>query len=86
MKNKNRQNVMPEGADFVHSDTLGLTRDRRGKIGVDAYTRERPDVFCVLAEWIKQRRPVVLDHDFAFTSISLNYNYAARLHRDGLTD
>ena len=83
MKNKNRQNVMPEGVDFVHSDTLGLTRDRRGKIGVDAYTRERPNVFSFLALWIRQRRPAEMVHDFPFTSISLNFNYAARLHRDG---
>ena len=38
--NKNRQNVNPEGVDFVYSDTLGLTRDRKGTIAVDAYTRD----------------------------------------------
>ena len=81
---KNRQNVLPEGAAFVYSDTLGLTRDRRGNVAVDAYTRQRPNVFRFLAEWIRQRRPAELAIDFPFTSISLNYNYAARLHRDGL--
>jgi len=81
--NKNRTNVLPEGVDNVYSDTLGLTRDRRGNIGLDAYTRERPTVFRFLCEWLRQRRPVELSHDFPFTSISLNYNYAARLHRDG---
>ena len=81
--NKNRQNVLPEGADFVYSDTLGLTRDRKGTVAVDAYTRQLPNVFRFLGKWIKQRRPVELAHDFPFTSISLNYNYAARLHRDG---
>ena len=50
MKNKNRQNVMPEGVDFVHSDNLGLTRDRRGKIGLGAYTRQRPNVLRILAK------------------------------------
>ena len=82
-KNKSRQNVLPDGVDFVYSDTLGLTRDRRGTIAVDAYTRERPSVFRFLSEWLKQRRPAELAMDFPFTSISLNYNYAARLHRDG---
>ena len=82
--NKNRQNVLPEGAAFVYSDTLGLTRDRRGNVAVDAYSRQRPNVFRFLAEWIRQRRPAELAIDFPFTSISLNYNYAARLHRDGL--
>ena len=81
--NKNRQNVLPEGADFVYSDTLGLTRDRKGTVAVDSYTRQFPNVFRFLGKWIKQRRPVEFSHDFPFTSISLNYNYAARLHRDG---
>ena len=82
-KNKNRQNVIPNGSEFVYSDTLGLTKDRRGTIAVDAYTRERPNLFRFLGAWIRQRRPTELVHDFPFTSISLNYNYAARLHRDG---
>ena len=81
--NKNRQNVLPEPEDFVYSDTVGLLRDRRGRIAVDSYTREHPMVFRMLAEWAKQRRPSVLEQDFPFTSISMNYNYAARLHRDG---
>ena len=82
-KNKNRQNVIPDGSEFVYSDTLGLTKDRRGNIAVDAYTRERPSVFTFLCEWLKQRKPTELVLDFPFTSISLNYNYAAKLHRDG---
>ena len=81
--NKNRTNVLPEGVDSVYSDTLGLTRDRRGTVAVDAYTRERPGVFRLLCEWLKQRRTAELARDFPFTSISMNYNYAARLHRDG---
>ena len=81
--NKNRQNVLPEGAAFVYSDTLGLTRDRKGTVAVDSYPRQFPNVFRFLGKWIKQRRPVEFSHDFPFTSISLNYNYAARLHRDG---
>ena len=82
-KNKNRQNVIPDGSEFVYSDTLGLTKDRRGNIAVDAYTRDRPSVFTFLCEWLKQRKPTELVLDFPFTSISLNYNYAAKLHRDG---
>ena len=82
-KNKNRQNVIPDGSEFVYSDTLGLTKDRRGNIAVDAYTRDRPGVFTFLCEWLKQRKPTELVLDFPFTSISLNYNYAAKLHRDG---
>ena len=82
-KNRNRQNVIPDGSEFVYSDTLGLTKDRRGTIAVEAYTRDRPSVFKFLCEWLKQGRPTELALDFPFTSISLNYNYAARLHRDG---
>ena len=54
-KNKNRQNVIPDGSEFVYSDTLGLTKDRRGTIAVEAYTRDRPSVFRFLCEWLKQR-------------------------------
>ena len=46
-KNKNRQNVIPDGSEFVYSDTLGLTKDRRGTIAVEAYTRDRPSVFQI---------------------------------------
>ena len=53
-KNKNRQNVIPDGSEFVYSDTLGLTKDRRGNIAVDPYTRDRPSVFTFLCEWLKQ--------------------------------
>ena len=81
--NGNRLNLFPVGAAFVHSDTFGLVRDRRGRIDVDRYTRDRPSLFRFLAEWIKQRRPIVFNMDFPFTSISVNFNYAARLHRDG---
>ena len=42
--------LMPKGVDLVHSDILGLTRDRRGKIGLEAYTCERPNVFRLLAK------------------------------------
>ena len=81
--NRTRQNVRPDGAEFVYSDTLGLVCDRRGAITVDAATRKWPNVFRMLAVWLKQRRPSALSMDFPLTSISVNKNYAARLHRDG---
>ena len=80
--NKNRQNVLPAGAAFVHSDTLGLVCDRRGMIVVNAATRMWPNIFRLLIEWLRQRRPSSLLMDFPCTSISVNWNYAARIHRD----
>ena len=80
--NKTRQNVLPEGAEFVHSDTLGLVCDRRGMIVVDAATRMWPHIFRLLTVWLHQRMPSPLLMDFPCTSISVNWNYAARIHRD----
>jgi len=81
--NKTRLNVLPDGAEFVHSDTLGLVCDRRGKIVVDAATRMWPNIFRLLTAWLRQRTPSSLLMDFPCTSISVNHNYSARLHRDG---
>ena len=77
-KNSTRLNVLPNGADFVHSDTLGLVCDRQGKVLVDAGTRKWPSVLRLLAVWLRHRRPAALQMDFPFTSISVNYNYCAR--------
>ena len=42
-----------------------------------------PNVFRLLCAWLKCRRPASLLMDFPFTSISVNHNYAAKIHRDG---
>ena len=78
--NSTRRNVLPVGSSFVHSDNLGLVRSRDGRIVVTAVTRKHPYVLQVLARWLRDHRPAELQRDFEFSSISLNYGYAARLH------
>eukprot|EP00421_Protoceratium_reticulatum_P043604 CAMPEP_0168444948 /NCGR_PEP_ID=MMETSP0228-20121227/45311_1 /TAXON_ID=133427 /ORGANISM="Protoceratium reticulatum, Strain CCCM 535 (=CCMP 1889)" /LENGTH=408 /DNA_ID=CAMNT_0008459405 /DNA_START=62 /DNA_END=1285 /DNA_ORIENTATION=- len=82
-KNESRQNVLPEGKTWVNSDTLGLIRDRTGRYMATPPTKDYPHFMELLCRWLRERRPHDLTHDFPFTTISLNYGYAARRHRDG---
>jgi len=82
-KNDSRQNVMPEGQDFVFSDTLGLIRARDGRYMEKEATKEFPDVTRLLCQWFKDNKPAEMQDDFPFTSINVNFKYAARRHRDG---
>merc|ERR1719188_1672083 len=41
-----------------------------------------PDFFRVLTRWLRDRLPPKYE-GFTFTSMNLNCNYAAKLHRDG---
>ncbi|OLP84885.1 hypothetical protein AK812_SmicGene34186 [Symbiodinium microadriaticum] len=67
-RNTSRQNVMPQGQEWVKSDTLGLLRDRGGNIHA-------------LNKFLLQRLPEEAAA-FKWTSLNLNCNYAARRHRD----
>eukprot|EP00931_Biecheleriopsis_adriatica_P092312 TRINITY_DN66128_c0_g1_i1.p1 TRINITY_DN66128_c0_g1~~TRINITY_DN66128_c0_g1_i1.p1 ORF type:complete len:539 (+),score=113.61 TRINITY_DN66128_c0_g1_i1:243-1619(+) len=80
-KNNTRNNVMPKGRDWVFSDTLGMLRDRQGDIHLTAPTRRYPQVAELFARWLTDRLPEDVK-DFKFTSMNVNCNYAARLHRD----
>ena len=77
-RNSTRRNVLPVGDSFVHSDNLGLVRSRDGRIVVTAATRKNPHVLQLLAAWLRERRPADFQRDFLFSSISMNYDYAAR--------
>ena len=79
--NTNRENVRPHGTEFVYSDTLGLVMTRTGKVTATRATLDFPFLFRILAEWIKTWWPS--EKKFVFTSINVNANYAARIHRDG---
>ncbi|CAE7031519.1 unnamed protein product, partial [Symbiodinium microadriaticum] len=81
-KNPFRVNVMPQGQQWVKSDTLGLLRDRGGKLIVTRPAREYPNVAKIIARWLHGKLPKEAKH-FKFTSLNLNCNYAARRHRDG---
>ena len=79
-KNDVRVNVIPEGEQWVFSDTLGLLRDRCGKYLLSGPTRAYPQVVRLVNRWMKGNVNSAID--FCFTSISVNMDYAAKLHRD----
>jgi len=53
---------------------------RTGTTVTTAITRRYPDVFRFLCRWMHEAQP--FQRLFPCTSISLNYDYAARRHRD----
>ena len=81
-QNVNRANVMPRGASFVLSDTLGLVSTRQGVVVVSRLTKLYPAVFKLMASWVAGAWPS--SPRFVWSSISVNSNYAARIHRDAL--
>ena len=62
---------------MVFSDTLGLMRDRFGKYMLTGPSRYL-EVCRVLNRWMKDN----VNSAFCCTSISVNMDYAAKLHRD----
>lgn len=81
-RNPNRTNVFPDGRQWVWSDTLGLIRDRLGSIHVQKATTKYPEFTELIVKWLTDRLPKEVKH-FKFTSLNLNKDYAAKLHRDG---
>ena len=79
-RNDIRLNVIPEGQQWVYSDTLGLLRDRCGRYLLTAPTKSYPRVVRLVNAWMKD----CWSERFTFccTSISVNSGYAAKLHRD----
>jgi len=83
-ENSTRQNVMKEGQSFVFSDTLGLVAGYDGSVMVTQATSEYSAVTRLIGQWLKDHTPPELQqHGFGFSSINVNANYAAALHRDG---
>lgn len=80
-KNSARVNVMPEGQDFVWSDTVGLLRDRMGDIHLTQSTKRYPSFVRIICQWLNDRLPSEVSN-FKYTSLNLNCNYAAKRHRD----
>ena len=81
--NRTRKNVAPEGVPFVFSETLGLVRSRTGKLIMTNIARQSGNVFMLLCKWLADNMPPGLKHPFPFTSINVNYDCGARIHRDG---
>ena len=82
-RNTTRANVMREDQRFVFSETMGIVCSRDGRLLLSKATREHPSFMSLLCAWVQQQRIPMLQRPFAFTSISLNFNYSARIHRDG---
>jgi len=80
-RNPWRKNVMQPGKTWVFSDSLGLLRDRQGDVHLTAPTRRYPQVAELLGRWLGDRLPAEAK-DFTWTSINVNCNYAAAVHRD----
>ena len=72
---------MPESSEFVFSDTFGLVSSRNGKAVITSATRKFNSFFELLCRYLDEHLPDNLRH-FGFSSISLNFDYAAALHRD----
>lgn len=72
---------MQAGKTWVFSDTLGLLRDRQGDLHLTSATRRYPQVAEIFARWLTDRLPDE-SKGFAFTSMNVNCNYAAAMHRD----
>jgi len=85
-QNTTRHNVMPEGASWVNSDTLGLIGGYDGSVSANAATRHYPSVPRLMCRWLADHMPKDLPQGFMFTSINVNRGYAAMLHRDGNND
>jgi len=83
-ENTNRGNVMPEGAKFVHSDTVGLIKmSTCERTLLTVGTKRYPEFTQLITRWLRERLPSELKQEFAYTSININKNYAGKLHRDG---
>ena len=81
-RNARRANVCPDGKTWVRSDSLGLIQTRDGKVEATWASVENPAVVVLLNQYMEQRLPVACRNAFAWSSIALNCDFAARPHRD----
>ena len=81
--NTDRLNVMPAGQEAIFSDTLGLVQSHDGRVVATSSTRKYKHFFALLCRWLKDHIPQEIER-FVFSSISVNYDYAAKVHRNSL--
>ena len=67
---------MPDGVDFAASDTLGLSVGRDGRVLAGCTTMDYPGFV-----YRRDHSPPDVP-EFLFTSINVNKDYGAKLHRD----
>ncbi|CAE8625520.1 unnamed protein product [Polarella glacialis] len=80
--NPNRINVMREGVEWVHSDTLGAIARRDGLILPTPPTTKYPNFMKVLTKYLSDHMPEEYKTRFGYTSINVNKDYAGARHRD----
>ena len=66
----------PEGTTHVHSNTLGATRGRDGKLTLNTATKRHPAVFALLSRWLESNLPSKFQMPFHFTSIQITCGYS----------
>lgn len=82
-ENSNRSNVMPDGAKFVYSDTIGIIKmSTCERTLLTVGSKRYPEFTKLLTRWLKERLPANMK-EFTYTSININKQYAGKLHRDG---
>lgn len=75
-----RPNVVPEGHEWVYSDTLGIIEARSDHaMTITAACSGHENFMRLISSWARKRSP---DRQLPFTTIALNKNYAGRMHRD----
>jgi len=86
-ENRVRKNVIPLGQEWVYSDTFGLIHSRSLGTCVESQLSKRySEVMLLVSRWVRDRGPKRKRGgkllSFPFTSINLNFSYAAKKHRD----
>lgn len=87
-KNVSRPALVRKGSKvaWVISDTLGLTRTRQGKWHVSELSNTYPDVTRTLNLWILDQTFSNLDLPFVWTSLVIDKDLQAELHRDTVNE
>lgn len=82
-KNHGRQNVIHtnRGTSWVHSDQLGLVRNRSGDWSIAPATLLYPNFVRLLCQHVQHHNPLE-ECDFPFLCFSVNTGFAAKIHRD----
>ena len=81
-QNQTRANVIPVGSTSVFSDNLGLVKTRVGTVLCSNATVKNWAVLVLFSRWLAEHLPSCFQTLFPFSSVSVNFAYAARRHRD----
>jgi hypothetical protein len=77
-RKNDRENVRPEGKEWVYSDTLGLVLTRGEKRNFQISDATKDSVMKLFLKYASMK----LGSVFPATSITLNSSYAGKMHRD----